>query len=171
MTPLPLIDQLRARRELRIVKSIQRKLKKYKLILRETDKSGVFHIGHAIDYQRKAAKYRQDTSAYEELNVNPFNEIIYNVTYLLNQLKTMGKITEGQRMKMIPVRDKTQLAYMYFLPKPHKVITKTCHNDFIYISMKIFYLERNTTSTYYQYYTCSNNKNFQIFRSINSTFI
>ncbi|CAF1459935.1 unnamed protein product [Adineta steineri] len=120
MTPLPLIDQLRARRELKLVKSIQRKLKKYKLILRETDKSSVFHIGYAIDYKQKATKYRQDTGAYEELNVNPFNETIYNVTRALNQLKTMSKIAEHQRMNMIPVREKTQLAYMYFLPKSHK---------------------------------------------------
>ncbi|CAF4354371.1 unnamed protein product, partial [Adineta steineri] len=42
MTPLPLIDQLRARRDLKLVKSIQRKRKKYKLILRQTDKSSVF---------------------------------------------------------------------------------------------------------------------------------
>ena len=121
-TPLPLIDQLRARREFKIAKSIRRKLKKYKLILRETDKSGVFHIGRRIDYKQKAAKYRQDTGAYEELNTNPFNEIIHNVTHLLNQLKTMKQIREDQRMKMIPVRAETQLAYMYFLPKPHKVI-------------------------------------------------
>ncbi len=132
MTPLPLIDQLRARRELKIVKSIQRKLKKYKLILRETDKSGVFHIGRAIDYKQKAAKYRQDTGAYEELNVNPFNEIIYNVTHLLNQLKAMNKIADHQRMKMVPVRDKTQLAYMYFLPKSHKVRIIYFHYYIIY---------------------------------------
>ncbi|CAF1434632.1 unnamed protein product [Adineta steineri] len=120
MTPLPLIDQLHARRELKLIKSIQQKLKKYKLILRETDKSSVFHIGYAIDYKQKATKYRQDTGAYEELNVNPFNETIYNVTHALNQLKTMSKIAEYQRMNMIPVREKTQLAYMYFILKSHK---------------------------------------------------
>ncbi|CAF1434692.1 unnamed protein product [Adineta steineri] len=120
MTPLPLIDQLRARRELKLVKSVQRKLKKYKLILRQTDKSSVFHSGYAIDYKQKATKYRQNTGAHEELNVNPFNETIYNVTHALNQLKTMSKIAEYQRMNMIPVRGKTQLAYMYFLPKSHK---------------------------------------------------
>ena len=121
MTPLPLIDQLRARRELKIVKSIRRKLKKYKLVLRETDKSGVFHIGRAIDYKRKVAEYRQKTGAYEELTSNPFNEIIGNATQLLNQLKVLKKITEGQRICMMPIRDKTELAYMYTLPKAHKV--------------------------------------------------
>jgi hypothetical protein len=56
--PLPFIDQIRARREFNMAKSIRLKLKKAKLILRPTDKSGVLHIGRAIDYQDKAAIYR-----------------------------------------------------------------------------------------------------------------
>ncbi|CAF3300292.1 unnamed protein product [Rotaria sp. Silwood2] len=120
-TPLPLMDQIRALRELKIVKSIRRKLKKYKLILRETDKSGVLHIARAIDYERKAAEYRQKTGAYEELTFNPFNDIICNVTRLLNQLKTMKKISEWERLKLMPIQDKTELAYKYFIPKPHKI--------------------------------------------------
>jgi hypothetical protein len=122
ISPLPLIDQIRARRELRLVRSIRRKLVKYKLLLRQTDKSGVLHIGHACDYERKAAKYRQETGAYEELQENPFSDIIVNATHLLNQMQATKKISEAQRLKMTPTRHKTHLAYMYFLPKPHKVI-------------------------------------------------
>jgi hypothetical protein len=85
MSTLPLRDQMRALRELKIVQSIRRKLIKYKLVLRETDKSGVLHIGRAIDYQRKAAEYRQKTGAYEEL------------------------------LKLVPVREKTELAYIPIL--------------------------------------------------------
>jgi hypothetical protein len=131
MTPLPLMDQIRALRELKLVKSIRQKLIKYKLILRETDKSGVLHIGRAIDYERKAAEYRQKTGAYEQLTSNPFNDIIYRVTHLLNQLKASKKISEWQRLKLVPIRDKTELAYMYFIPKPHKVIL---HIHFILLS-------------------------------------
>lgn len=120
--PLPLIDQIRALRELKIVQSIRRKLKKYKLILRPTDKSGVLHIGHASDYERKAVEYRKKTGAYEQLTSNPFNDIFCNVVRSLNQLKSTNKIREDQRLKMMPIRDKTELAYMYFIPKPHKVI-------------------------------------------------
>ncbi|CAF1290969.1 unnamed protein product [Rotaria sp. Silwood1] len=123
MTLIPLIDQIRALRELKLVQSIRKKLKKYKLILRETDKSGVLHIGRAIDYKRKAAEYRQTTGAYEELTSNPFNDIICTVTRLLNQLKSMKRISEWHRSKMHPVREKTELAYMYFIPKPHKKAT------------------------------------------------
>ncbi|CAF4782486.1 unnamed protein product, partial [Rotaria sp. Silwood2] len=122
-TPLPLMDQIRALRELKIVKSIRRKLKKYHLVLRQTDKSGVLHIGRAKDYERKAAEYRQKTGAYEELSSNPYNDIICSVTRLLNQLQMNKKIAEWRRQKMTPVRKKTQLAYMYFLPKAHKTET------------------------------------------------
>ncbi|CAF4801074.1 unnamed protein product [Rotaria sp. Silwood1] len=120
MTIIPLIDQIRALRELKMVQSIRKKLKKYKLILRETDKSGVLHIGAASDYERKAAEYRQTTGAYEELTSNPYNDIICTVTHLLNQLQSSKRIFEWQRKKLMPIRKTTELAYMYFIPKPHK---------------------------------------------------
>ncbi|CAF4098144.1 unnamed protein product, partial [Rotaria sordida] len=120
MTPIPLIDQIRALRELKMVQSIRKKLKKYKLVLRQTDKSGVLHIGSAADYERKAIEYRRTTGAYEELTSNPFNDIICTVTRLLNHLKSFKRIYECQRIKMMPIREKTELAYMYFIPKPHK---------------------------------------------------
>ncbi|CAF1516061.1 unnamed protein product, partial [Adineta ricciae] len=127
MKPLSLTDQLRARRELKLVKSIRRKLKKYKLVLRKTDKSGVFHIGCAVDYKRKAVDYRLTTQAYEELNTNPFNQTIYDITHQLNQLKIDRKISESQRLHMVPNRATTELSYMYNLPKSHKEGTPLRH--------------------------------------------
>ena len=121
LTPLSLIDQLRARRELKIVKSIRRKLAKYHLVLRQTDKSGVLHIGRKNDYKEKAAKYRQDTGAYEELTSNPFDHVFLSVVQLIQKLKAEKKIKDSHVKKMEPKRMKTKLAYMYFLPKPHKV--------------------------------------------------
>ena len=123
MTPLPFIDQVRARRELKIVKSIRRKLKRFKLVLRVTDKSGIFHIGRVIDYERKATQYRRDTGAYEELTSNPFDDTFMKVIQLLNKLRSEKKIQEKHKMDMLPVRNETELAYMYFLPKSHKVKT------------------------------------------------
>jgi len=123
MAPLPFMDLLRARRELRIVRSIRYKLIKYKLILRKTDKSGVLHIGHAQDYQRKAIEYRQKTGAYEELPTNPLNQTFYKVIQVLNKLETTKKILPKQKNKMLPIRKKTELAYMYTVPKSHKVIS------------------------------------------------
>ncbi|CAF3336362.1 unnamed protein product [Rotaria socialis] len=48
-------------------------LKTGNYILRETDKSGIFHVGHShsADYEKKAEAYRQKTGAYIELDSNP----------------------------------------------------------------------------------------------------
>ncbi|CAF1241717.1 unnamed protein product [Rotaria sordida] len=62
------------------------------LVLRKTDKSGVLHIGQAIDYRRKAMEYRQKTCAYEELSTNPLNDTFYKVIQLLNKLLTAKDI-------------------------------------------------------------------------------
>ncbi|CAF4192638.1 unnamed protein product [Rotaria sp. Silwood2] len=120
MKSLPFIEQLRARKELKWIKSIRRKLKRHKLILRQTDKSGVFHIGRLCDYERKAYNYRKTTGAYEVLSQNPLNDIFSSVVNLLNQLRSQKRILERQKQKLIPIQNKTELAYMYFLPKSHK---------------------------------------------------
>lgn len=121
MTSMPFLDLVRARRELRIVRSIQYKLIKHKLTLRKTDKSGVLHIGRTMDYEQKAIKYREKTGAYEELFANPLNETFAKTVHLLNRLENTKQITSKQKNQMLPIRDKVQLAYMYNLPKAHKV--------------------------------------------------
>jgi len=136
MAPIPFIDLLRARRELRIVRSIRYKLIKYKLVLRRTDKSGVFHIGQAQDYHRKAMEYFRKTGAYQQLRVNPLNESFFKVIQLLNKLETTKKIKVCQKDKMKPIREKIELAYIYFIPKVHKV-------KFIERKKKIFALPMN----------------------------
>lgn len=120
--PLPLLDQIRARRELKLMKSIRRKLFINHLILRQTDKSGVLHIGHRKDYNRKAKQYRQDTQAYEQLTTNPYDDVFMKVVKFINQLRIDNKIKEKHKSEMMPKRNKTELGYMYFLPKSHKVI-------------------------------------------------
>ncbi len=54
MTSLSYSNIYRARKELKLMKSIQFRIRKAKYILRVTDKSGVFHLGHAKDYEQKA---------------------------------------------------------------------------------------------------------------------
>ncbi len=119
---IPFNDLLRARREFNIVQSIRQKLIKYQLILRPTDKSGIPYIGRTIDYQRKTMEYRTKTSAYKELSSSPYNDIIFKVARKLYDLASMGKIKQFQKQIMMPIRSETELAYMYCLPKLHKVI-------------------------------------------------
>jgi hypothetical protein len=93
MTPLSFNDEVRARREFDLVKSIRHKLAKAKLVLRPTDKSGVLHIGLASDYERKATEYRENTGAYIELSSNPLQEVFNKVTHLLEELKSKKQIS------------------------------------------------------------------------------
>ena len=126
MTSLSVGDELRARQEFNLVKSIRRKLAKFKLVLRQTDKSPVFHIGQSNDYERKATQYRTKTGAYLELSSNPLKEILDRVTRLLNDLRSRKQILAWQYKKMMPDRRKVKLGHMYFLPKSHKVILSSC---------------------------------------------
>jgi len=145
MTPLPYMDQIRAKQEREIVKSIRRKLKKGKLILRESDKSGNLYIGQKSVFEQKATEYRQQTDAYEELSSNPLEEILIKVTRLLNDLHMTTKDLQAkQYKKMIPTRKDVKLAYMYFNPKTHKVsilIIKLFSFFFIFFLFKIIRIQ------------------------------
>jgi hypothetical protein len=121
MTPLSYLNVYRARRELKLIKSIRYRLKKGKHVLRVTDKSGIFHIGHRKDYEEKAEAYRRKTNAYMELTTNPLWTIFEKVVHLLNDFRLKKHILAWQLDKMMPQREEVELAYLYFIPKPHKV--------------------------------------------------
>ena len=80
-------DVIRAREDFRIMRSIRRKLKKQKLIIRITEKSNLFYVGRAIDFEKKVQAYREKTNAYQELTSNPLEAILMKVTRLLNDLR------------------------------------------------------------------------------------
>ncbi len=121
MAPISYRDIYRARKELNLVKSIESKLRNGKYILRFTDKSGIFHLGHATNYEQKAEAYRQKTGAYIELESDPLWPIFDKVVHLLNSLRSKDHIRAWQLNEMMPKRNKVDLAYLYFIPKPHKV--------------------------------------------------
>ncbi|CAF2831392.1 unnamed protein product [Rotaria sp. Silwood2] len=121
MTPLSMSDRIRAQREKNIVKSIHRKLKKYKYLIRVTDKSGVFCVLRTQDHEQKAIEYREKTKAYKELSSNPFEATLNKVIRLLNDLHAKkGKVRAWQYKEMWPNVKTCKLAYMYFNPKTHK---------------------------------------------------
>jgi hypothetical protein len=121
MSRLSYCDIYRTQKESKLVQSIESRLKKGKYILRVTDKSGIFHISHATDYEQKAEAYRQKTGAYIELTTNPLWLVFDIVVQLLNNLRSKDYIRAWHLEKMIPKREKVALAYLYFIPKPHKV--------------------------------------------------
>jgi hypothetical protein len=121
-TSLSYHDIHRTRKDLKLVLSIKRKLKKLPIIIRESDKSGIIHVGYKSDYDKKVLLYQEKTQAYVELSSNPLMDTFYKVVHLLNDLSTKRQIQQWQYKKMIPNKEKIELAYLYFIPKPHKVI-------------------------------------------------
>ena len=56
-----------------------------------------------------------------ELSDNPFDEIFDKVVQLLDKLQSKKLILQWQFKKMMPKREETELAHLYFNPKTHKV--------------------------------------------------
>ncbi|CAF3979804.1 unnamed protein product, partial [Adineta steineri] len=60
--------KIRAQREYKIVQYVQRIIRQRSdIVIRRTDKSKVFYIGKAADFERKAEQYMLKTEAYEEI--------------------------------------------------------------------------------------------------------
>ncbi|CAF4171925.1 unnamed protein product, partial [Rotaria sordida] len=116
----------RAQYEHRIMKSTRRQLKKSNVIIRITDKSKVFHLGSVQDYHEKALQYMQDTNAYREITsgINPCHDHVQTVLALIDPMLKKREINlELWKQYMRPNAITTELAHLYFIPKPHKIDT------------------------------------------------
>ncbi len=65
---------------------------------------------------------RKKTGAYTESENDPLWPVFDKVVHLLNDLRSKKHILAWQFGQMMPKREKVSLAYLYFVPKPHKVI-------------------------------------------------
>lgn len=120
-TSLSFHDMHRTRQDLKLLLSIKQKLRKLPVIIRQSDKSGVLHIGYKSDYERKVLAYQEKTKAYVELALKPLEETFFKAVRLLNDLISKQLIKVWQHKRMMPEKNKLQLSYLYFVPKPHKV--------------------------------------------------
>ncbi|CAF1448082.1 unnamed protein product, partial [Adineta steineri] len=125
-TPLSPKLFTRAQYEYRLVKSTRRKIKKSNVIIRPTDKSKVLHLGSATDYQKKALQYMHETNAYREITsgINPCDEHLQKVLAVIDPMLKNGEINlKLWKQSMRPHINTTELAYLYTIPKPHKIGT------------------------------------------------
>jgi hypothetical protein len=123
-TPLPRKLFTRAQYEYRIIKSTQRQIKKSNVVIRSTDKSKVLHLGSAHDYHQKALQYMQETNAYREITsgINPCHEHVQKVLTVIDPMLKNGDINlKLWKNYMRPNASTTELAHLYYIPKPHKV--------------------------------------------------
>jgi hypothetical protein len=127
MAPVSYLNTYRARKELKLVKSIQDRIKKKKNILFVQLTKVVFFTLVIKQIMNKMQKLiDKKTGAYIELESDPLWPIFDKVVHLLNNLRSKDQIRASQLNKMMPKRDKVALAYLYFIPKAHKVT-----NDYI----------------------------------------
>ena len=122
--PLPKALALRAKREYKTIQSIQQLLyQRPDIVLRRTDKSKVFYIGKASDFEQKTEEYMLKTKAYEEIIDGhcPLGDNLCAVQNLLNYFVTTKALTSQQRSKLSPKLNTLELGHFHALPKPHKV--------------------------------------------------
>jgi hypothetical protein len=120
-TPLSYKDHIQAFEQLKLVRSIRKKIKKHHLLIRLTDKGNNFYIGQTIEFEKKVQQFFFDTNAFMQLSNNPFHEILDRVIKLLKHLESKRLITNWQYNQMLPAPKECELAHLYFNPKTHKV--------------------------------------------------
>ncbi|CAF1360741.1 unnamed protein product, partial [Rotaria sordida] len=79
----------RAQREYKIVRSIQRLIRRRSdIVVHRRDKGKVFYIGRTVDFQRKAEEYMLKTEAYKEITNGrcPLADNLHSVNTLLDYL-------------------------------------------------------------------------------------
>ncbi|CAF3768809.1 unnamed protein product [Rotaria socialis] len=120
---LPRKLRIRARRERKVVQSILKILhNRPDIIIRRTDKSKVFYIGNATVFTEKASKYMLETEAYREISNEHciLSENHHLVISLLGSLLKNGAINQEQYRQISPSKNRSELAHLHFIPKPHK---------------------------------------------------
>ncbi|CAF1549133.1 unnamed protein product [Adineta ricciae] len=111
-------------KDLKICRSLEKKLKDSNTILRKTDKSKVFHLGKADDYEEKAKQYMIKTKAYDCLgDNNPLQGLISETNSMLKGLLSGKHISFRLFRRLYVEESKAELAHLYFLPKAHKAGT------------------------------------------------
>ena len=92
------------------------------------------------------------------------------VTNLLNDLRRKNQIDSWQYKKMLPDEKKMQLAYLYFMPKPHKVNVLFIGSNHS-LSLSLSWIGRNTITSNCFIDPCTNHWYIKNVRSIDSTII
>ena len=122
----PLSSRLltRARYDHQMVRSIQHIRRKRAIIIQKTDKSKVFHVASASSYHQKSLEYMSKTNAYKQIinGINPCMDHLQQVLTFIDPLINKKAIDMNiWKQYMRPNINTVELAYLYFLPKPHKV--------------------------------------------------
>ncbi|CAF3313319.1 unnamed protein product [Rotaria sp. Silwood2] len=122
MKPIPNKIARNAQYLSRMIKSMQRQLRKANIAVGQTDKSKLFFFIDAQDYEEKIKNYMTKTNAYQEITsgICPLADNLHLVILLLDHLLERKEITYEQYKKMYPNLKTLELAHIYFNLKVHK---------------------------------------------------
>ena len=115
---------LRAEREQKIVRSIQRLLRQRPdVMVCQVDKAKTLYFGDASVMARKAHDYMVKTNAYQEITDgrSPLADNYNAVQKLIDSIVKTKGLTEKQAKKLRPALITLELAHYHTLPKIHKV--------------------------------------------------
>jgi hypothetical protein len=105
----------------RMVKRLQYKFRLTNTILRQTDKSKVFHLGTAEHYQKESNNYMDRTKAYQCLGTeDPLPTLIIRTNKYLLDLRLAKWLTQKQYEQLCIKADEIELAHLYYLQNAHK---------------------------------------------------
>ncbi|CAF3932390.1 unnamed protein product, partial [Rotaria sordida] len=120
--PLPKKLDANARYIYKMIKSMQRKLRKANITVEQTDKSKLFFFIDTQEYEEKVKNYMNKTNAYQEITsgICPLANDLHLVILLLNHLLERNEITKEQYKQMYPNLKTLELAHIYFNLKVRK---------------------------------------------------
>ncbi|CAF5003039.1 unnamed protein product, partial [Rotaria sp. Silwood1] len=120
--PLPTKLKRHAQYIYKMIKSMQRKLRKANIAVGQTDKSKLFFFIDAQEYEEKIQTYMNKTNAYNEITsgICPLGDDLHLVILLLDHLLERNAINKEQYKKMYPNLKTLELAHIYFNLKVHK---------------------------------------------------
>ncbi|CAF1359979.1 unnamed protein product [Rotaria sordida] len=120
--PLPKKLKANARYIYKMIKSMQRKLRKANITVGQIDKSKLFFFIDTQEYEEKVKNYMNKTNAYREITsgICPLANDLHLVILLLDHLHERKEITDEQYKQMYPNLKTLELAHIYFDLKVHK---------------------------------------------------
>ncbi|CAF4005492.1 unnamed protein product [Rotaria sordida] len=120
--PLPKKLKANARYIYKMIKSMQRKLRKANITVGQIDKSKLFFFIDTQEYEEKVKNYMNKTNAYRGITsgICPLANDLHLVILLLDHLHERKEITDEQYKQMYPNLKTLELAHIYFNLKVHK---------------------------------------------------
>ncbi|CAF3858545.1 unnamed protein product [Rotaria sordida] len=120
--PLPKKLKANARYIYKMIKSMQRKLRKANITVGQIDKSKLFFFIDTQEYEEKVKNYMNKTNAYRGITsgICPLANDLHLVILLLDHLHERKEITDEQYKQMYPNLKTLELAHIYFDLKVHK---------------------------------------------------